>query len=183
MTTARLCSAPAPDGSGPVTPLRPRATGGTVSSAAYGTWTDALGGTGTVFGTLDPQGSARRGAAVEVAGCLQVHVQDAAGAVTRTVEREVAAPLRSASVVTGTRAPAGEQDEAALTTLVLELGPLALDVPGLHLQLEGICLDVAGLPGAAPGEALLGALADLLDGVPAPLAALLDEVLAGQQRP
>ena len=115
-----------------------------------GTFTDALGGTGTFVGQLTVNRFANVGGDLAVVGRLAGTLTDSAGNVVGTVSRVVTLPV---SV------------NATCDILHLELGPLDLNLLGLMVHLDKVVLDITAQQG--PGNLLgnlLCALAGLLDG-------------------
>ena len=115
-----------------------------------GTFTDALGGTGTFVGTLTINRAAKSGGGLAAVGTVTGTATDSAGAVVGSVTNQaVTAPLQ----VTGT-----------CDILHLTLGPLDLNLLGLVVHLDQVVLDVTAQQG--PGQLLgnlLCAVAGLLD--------------------
>jgi hypothetical protein len=127
-----------------------------------GTFTDALGGTGTFTGTLDIQRFATQGGQLVAVGTLTGTLTDSVGTVLGTVVRTVTMLIDSAAT------------KASCQILHLELGPLDLDLLGLTVHLNKVVLDISAQPGAGNllGN-LLCAVANLLTGGGA-LSAIVD---------
>lgn len=114
-----------------------------------GTFTDALGGTGTFTGTYTINRAAKAGSGLAAVGTLTGTLTDSAGTVLGTVTQSVTTPLQ----VTGT-----------CDILSLTLGPLDLNLLGLRVQLNQVVLNITAEQG--PGNLLgnlLCAVAGLLD--------------------
>ena len=114
-----------------------------------GTFTDALGGTGTFVGTFDIQRFVRQGGALAVVGTLTGTLTDSLGNIVGTVTQNITLPVAA----TGT-----------CDILHLVLGPLDLNLLGLQVHLNQVVLDITAQQG--PGNLLgnlLCAVAGLLD--------------------
>ena len=120
-----------------------------VAVPVTGTFTDALGGTGTFTGTYTIDRAAKAGSGLAAVGTLTGTLTDSAGTVLGTVTQSVTMPLQA----TGT-----------CDILTLTLGPLDLNLLGLRVQLNQVDLDITAEQG--PGNLLgnlLCAVAGLLD--------------------
>ena len=120
-----------------------------VAVPVTGTFTDALGGTGTFTGTYTINRAAKAGSGLAAVGTLTGTLTDSAGTVLGTVTQSVTTPLQ----VTGT-----------CDILSLTLGPLDLNLLGLRVQLNQVVLNITAEQG--PGNLLgnlLCAVAGLLD--------------------
>jgi hypothetical protein len=122
-----------------------------VAVPVTGTFTDALGGTGTFTGTYIINRAAKAGGSgLTAVGTLSGTLTDSAGAVVGTVTNQsVTSPLQA----TGT-----------CEILTLTLGPLDLNLLGLRVQLNQVVLNITAEQG--PGNLLgnlLCAVAGLLD--------------------
>lgn len=114
-----------------------------------GTFTDALGGTGTFTGTYTIERVTKAGSGLAAVGTLTGTLTDSAGTVLGTVTQSVTTPLQA----TGT-----------CDVLNLTLGPLDLNLLGLRVQLNQVVLNITAEQG--PGNLLgnlLCAVAGLLD--------------------
>jgi hypothetical protein len=128
-------------------------SGGTVTAPVTGTFTDALGGTGTFSGTFTPtSASSPTTHSTSLTGTLAGTLTDSANNLVGTV----------------TQAPATFQvigGSGACQILDLVLGPLNLDLLGLVVHLDTVHLNITAQSG--PGNLLgnlLCAVAGLLDG-------------------
>jgi hypothetical protein len=155
-TTAHAASAAAPAAAA-ATPLT-------------GTFTDALGGTGTVAGTFTPTRFLARGDQLLAEGVADLTLVDSSGRTVGTESQTVLVPVELGA------------SEASCEILDLVLGPLDLDLLGLVVHLDRVHLNITADMG--PGNLLgnlLCAVAGLLDG-PSPdlnaLVALLAQILA-----
>ena len=120
-----------------------------VTAPVTGTFTDALGGTGTFTGTYTINRAAKAGSGLAAVGTLTGTLTDSAGTVLGTVTQSVTTPLQA----TGT-----------CDILSLTLGPLDLNLLGLRVQLNQVVLNITAEQG--PGNLLgnlLCAVAGLLD--------------------
>jgi len=93
-----------------------------------------------------------------------------------------AAPLQTETatpVITGTVTPTRTPGTVACNILILDLGPLDLNLLGLRVQLNDIHLRITAEPGSGNllGN-LLCAVAHLLDGFPPPLPGQLDQIIS-----
>jgi hypothetical protein len=122
---------------------------------------------GTFRGTMQITRFASSGANVSAVGTISGAVKNAAGDVVKTVLNAPAQlPITAAN--------------ATCKILHLELGPLDLDLLGLHVHLDKVVLDITASRG--PGELLgnlLCALAHLLDGGPP---SVVSQLLTAVQR-
>jgi hypothetical protein len=142
---------------GPLAAAPPPPTTPALSVPIVGT---GLGG--TFAGTFQLQRFARQDDAVVAVGVLTGTVTTAAGAVTSIV-RTVSLPVAIG--------------DATCEILHLDLGPLALDLLGLQIDLSRVVLDITAQAGAGNllGN-LLCAVAGLLDN-PSGLTRLLNQIL------
>jgi hypothetical protein len=133
----------------PVAAAKPSGSPPAVSDSVTGTFTDALGGTGTFDGTFTLSRFTQQAGELAVVGTLTGTLTDSLGADIGTVSQTLTLP------VTAT---------ATCDILHLELGPLDLDLLGLVVHLDQIVLDIDAQSG--PGNLLgnlLCAIAGLLD--------------------
>jgi hypothetical protein len=129
-----------------------------------GTFTDALGGTGTFVGSLSLTRFTVVNGALTAIGTLTGTLTDSLGNVLG-VTQSVSFPVSNIS--------------ATCEILHLELGPLDLTLLGLNVHLDKVVLDITATQGGGLLGDLLCSLADLLGG-PAPLSAvarLLNNIL------
>jgi hypothetical protein len=132
-----------------------------------GTFTDALGGTGTFVGQFDISRFAVQNGQLVAVGTLTGTLTDSLGNVVGTVSQQLVLPVTNIS--------------GSCQILHLELGPLDLDLLGLQVHLDKVVLDITAQsgPGNLLGNLLCG-IAGLLD-TNAPLnqiARLLNQLLA-----
>ena len=135
-----------------------------LSVPVTGTFTDALGGTGTFVGNLALNRFTVVDGVLTAIGTLTGTLTDSLGNVIGTVTQSVALPVNAA---------------ATCEILDLELGPLDLELLGLMVHLDRINLEITAQQGGGLLGDLLCSLADLLGG-PAPLSAvarLLNNIL------
>lgn len=141
----------------------PQATG--LAVPVTGTFTDALGGTGTFTGTYEIERFTTQNGALAAVTTLTGTAVNSIGTVVGTVDQTVTVPLQA----TGT-----------CQILHLELGPLDLDLLGLVVHLDRVVLDITAEqgPGNLLGNLLCG-IAGLLDGNTAGnvIARLLNQLL------
>lgn len=141
----------------------PQATGLTVP--VTGTFTDALGGTGTFTGTYEIERFTTQNGGLAAVTTLTGTAVNSLGAVVGTVNETVTVPLQAAG---------------SCQILHLELGPLDLDLLGLVVHLDRVVLDITAErgPGNLLGNLLCG-IAGLLDGDAADnvIARLLNQLL------
>jgi hypothetical protein len=150
----------------PISAKAQQPTAQAVTAPVTGTFTDALGGTGTFAGTFTLQRFTSQGGVLSAVGTLTGTLTDSAGTVLGTVTRSLTVPL---AVITAT-----------CEILHLELGPLDLNLLGLMVHLDKVVLDITAQSG--PGNLLgnlLCAVAHLLDSNPSGigLANLLNQLL------
>jgi hypothetical protein len=143
-----------------------RSASAQVAIPVTGTFTDALGGTGTFAGSFDIQRFTARGGQLLAIGTLTGTLTDSLGTVLGTVTRQITLPVGVA--------------QASCEILDLTLGPLDLNLLGLVVHLDVVHLDITAEQG--PGNLLgnlLCAVAGLLDNTPslAGLAQLLNQIL------
>lgn len=132
-------------------------------------------GSGIFEGTFNIQKFKKQNEGIVAVGTVVGTLQDATGAVLRTVmQPNVQMPL--ANYVANSDVSTAQ---VACDILHLELGPLDLDLLGLVIHLDQVVLDISAQPG--PGNLLgnlLCAIAGLLDGGSlSQLAALLNRLL------
>jgi hypothetical protein len=141
----------------------PQSTGLTVPLT--GTFTDALGGTGTFTGMYEIERFTTQNGALAAVTTLTGTLVDSLGNVVGTVDQTTTVPL---------------QASGTCQILHLELGPLELDLLGLVVELDRVVLDITAEqgPGNLLGNLLCG-LAGLLDGDAAGnvIARLLNQLL------
>ena len=175
ITTASAAAAPAP------APAPQAEAVGTMSSQVSGSFTDVLGGLGSVTGTFSPTKFQSSNRQITATGTLTSTLTDSAGTVLGTVQRTVTMP-----VVLPTAQQQNASGHAAQITcdvLNLVLGPLHLDLLGLVVDLNRVVLDIVAQTGAGNllGN-LLCAITNLLNGgitLPLPfLTQLLNQILA-----
>ena len=113
-------------------------------------FTDALGGTGTFTGTFTLQRFTTQNGALAAVGTLTGTLTNSLGQVIGTVNQQITLPAQIA--------------QATCQILVLELGPLDLNLLGLRIQLNRVVLRITAEqgPGNLLGNLLCG-LAGLLD--------------------
>jgi hypothetical protein len=149
---------------------------GTLVSTVDGTFTDATGAPGTVTGTFTPSEFAVQDDTIVATGVLHSVLTNADGTTAGETDTPVTLPLQL---------PTGSSDDpsilAACNILHLVLGPLDLNLLGLHVHLNTVVLDITANSG--PGNLLgnlLCAVAGLLDGAGAltDIVALLNQILA-----
>lgn len=134
--------------------------------------------TGEKFaGTFNLQQFANDNGRLVAVGTIAGTVTDLAGNVVGSSFQTVAIPVTVGDGATATRA-AGISAAAVCPILHLDLGPLALDLLGLNINLSRVILDITAVSGAGNllGN-LLCAVTGLLDN-PTGLAALLNQILA-----
>ena len=150
---------------GPMTSVQAAPPVPALSVPVTGTFTDALGGTGTFVGSVALQRFTVVGGVLTAVGTLTGTLTDSLGTVLGTVTQSVSFPVSNIS--------------ATCEILHLELGPLDLTLLGLNVHLDKVVLDITATPGGGLLGDLLCSLADLLGG-PAPLSAvarLLNNIL------
>ena len=163
VTTASAAAAPAPQAEAV----------GTMSSQVSGSFTDVLGGLGSITGTFSPTKFQSSNRQITATGTLTSTLTDSAGTVLGTVQRTVTMP-----VVLPTAQQQNASGHAAQITcdvLNLVLGPLHLDLLGLVVDLNRVVLDIVAQTGAGNllGN-LLCAITNLLNGRHHPAAAVPD---------
>ncbi|MER7334737.1 MULTISPECIES: hypothetical protein [unclassified Micromonospora] len=140
----------------------------TVTTPVTGSFTDALGGTGSFAGAFTPTRFVNQDGQLAAVGTVTGTLTDSAGTTLGTVTEQATVPLQ----VSGT-----------CDILHLNLGPLDLDLLGLQVHLDEIVLDITAqqAPGNLLGN-LLCAVAGLLDnnggGALNGVAALLNRILS-----
>jgi len=142
---------------GPMTSVQAAPPVPTFSVPVTGTFTDALGGTGTFVGSLNIQRFTVQNGALAAIGTLTGTLTDSLGAVVGTITQSITLPVTNIT--------------ATCDILHLELGPLDLNLLGLVVHLDKIVLDIDAQQGGGLLGDLLCSLANLLDG-PAPLNAI-----------
>jgi hypothetical protein len=143
-----------------------KAQGPAAAIPVTGTFTDALGGTGTFAGMLDITRFTTQNGQLAAVGTLTGTLTDSLGNILGTVTQAVTLLVDTA--------------QGSCQILHLELGPLDLDLLGLQVHLDQVVLDITAQAG--PGNLLgnlLCAVAHLLDsnGVATALANLLNQIL------
>jgi hypothetical protein len=128
-----------------------------LSVPVTGTFTDAVGGTGTFVGSVSLTRFTVVNGALTAVGTLTGTLTDSLGTVLGTVTQSVSFPVSNIS--------------ATCDILHLELGPLDLTLLGLNVHLDKVVLDITATQGGGLLGDLLCSLADLLGG-PAPLSAI-----------
>jgi hypothetical protein len=134
---------------GPMTSVQAAPPVPTFSVPVTGTFTDALGGTGTFVGSLDIQRFTAQNGVLTAIGSLTGTLTDSLGNVLGTVTQSIALPV---------------DISATCDILHLELGPLDLNLLGLVVHLDQIVLDITAQQGGGLLGDLLCSLADLLNG-------------------
>ncbi|WP_213011737.1 hypothetical protein, partial [Paractinoplanes toevensis] len=132
---------------------------GTLVSTVDGTFTDATGAVGTVTGSFTPSEFAVQDDTIVATGVLHSVLTNADGTTAGETDTPVTLPLQL---------PTGSSGDvstlAACNILHLVLGPLDLNLLGLHVHLNTVVLDITAISG--PGNLLgnlLCAVAGLLD--------------------
>ncbi|MEV4313568.1 hypothetical protein [Actinocrispum sp. NPDC049592] len=152
-------------GTGAAAPAAPAAA--PVSTPIAGTFTDALGGTGTATGTFTPTQFIAQGDQILSQGVADLTLVDSAGQPVGTASPTVTLPTAIAP---------GAGTQATCQILDLVLGPLDLNLLGLVVHLNQVHLNITAESG--PGNLLgnlLCAIAGLLNpGPPADLQALVN---------
>ena len=134
---------------GPMTFVQAAPPVPSVSVPVTGTFTDALGGTGTFVGSLNIQRFTVQNGALTAIGSLTGTLTDSLGNVLGTVTQSLALPVNIS---------------ATCDILHLELGPLDLNLLGLVVHLDQVVLDITAQQGGGLLGDLLCSLADLLNG-------------------
>jgi len=125
---------------------------GTIDSRVRG----EFGRNGTVRGTFSPVRWIHRGGETYAVGRLHATLRRGNGTLVGTANRQISLPLRNGTVIETARQPCD--------ILNLVLGPLDLNLLGLHVTLNRVRLHIEAIPG--PGNLLgnlLCAVAGLLD--------------------
>jgi hypothetical protein len=135
---------------GPMTSAQAAPPVPALSVPISGSFTDALGGVGTVTGTFDIQRFTVVNGALAAVGTLTATLTDSLGNVLGTVTQQLTLPVGNIS--------------ATCEILDLELGPLDLNLLGLMVHLDRINLEITAQPGGGLLGDLLCSLADLLNG-------------------
>ena len=135
--------------------------GAVLTQDVTGTFTDALGGTGTFDGQYTVDQFTSQGGSLAVVGTLTGTLTDSLGNVIGTVSQQVTMPVTQA--------------DGTCQILHLELGPLDLDLLGLVVHLDQVVLDITAQsgPGNLLGNLLCG-IAGLLDQGNTPLNQLVN---------
>ena len=133
--------------------------GSTFSVPVTGTFTDALGGTGTFVGSLLLQSFKVQNGAIVAVGTLTGTLTDSVGTVLGTTTQQVTLPVSNMS--------------ATCQVLHLELGPLDLNLLGLMVHLDKVVLDITAQQGGGLLGDLLCSLADLISNGSASLNSIL----------
>ena len=133
-----------------------------------GSFTDALGGTGTFVGNLALRRFAVVGNTIVAVGTLTGTLTNSVGTVLGSIVQNVRIPIDL------------DATQASCEILHLELGPLDLNLLGLVVHLDQVVLDISAEPG--PGNLLgnlLCAVANLLNsnGALASIVQLLNQIL------
>ena len=121
-----------------------------LSVPVTGTFTDALGGTGTFVGSLNLTRFTVVNGVLTAIGTLTGTLTDSLGNVVGTVTQSIRLPVSNIS--------------ATCEILHLELGPLDLNLLGLMVHLDKVVLDITAQQGGGLLGDLLCSLADLLGG-------------------
>lgn len=121
-----------------------------LSVPVTGSFTDALGGTGTFVGSLNLTRFTIVNGVLTAVGTLTGTLTDSLGNVVGTVTQSISLPVSNIS--------------ATCEILHLELGPLDLNLLGLVVHLDKIVLDITAQQGGGLLGDLLCSLADLLNG-------------------
>ena len=135
---------------GPMTSAQAAPPVPALSVPVTGTFTDALGGTGTFVGSVDLQRFTVVNGVLTAVGTLTGTLTDSLGNVVGTVTQSIALPVSNLS--------------ATCEILHLELGPLDLNLLGLMVHLDQVVLDITAQQGGGLLGDLLCSLADLLGG-------------------
>ena len=142
---------------GPMTSVQAAPPVPALSVPVTGTFTDALGGTGTFVGSLNIQRFTVQNGVLTAIGSLTGTLTDSLGNVVGTITQSIALPVTNIT--------------ATCDILHLELGPLDLNLLGLVVHLDKIVLDIDAQAGGGLLGDLLCSLANLLNGS-APLSAI-----------
>jgi len=131
----------------PVGAAKPTATG--VTAPVTGTFTDALGGTGTFAGQFTLTRFTSQNGSLAAVGTLTGTLTDSLGTVLGSVTQTLTIPVTASG---------------SCQVLHLELGPLNLNLLGLMVHLDKIVLDITAQsgPGNLLGNLLCG-IANLLN--------------------
>ncbi len=121
-----------------------------VTAPVTGTFTDALGGTGTFAGTYTITRFVNQNGALAAVGTLTGTLTDSLGNVLGTVTQQVTMPVANIS--------------GSCQVLHLELGPLDLSLLGLNVHLNQVVLDITAQRGGGLLGDLLCSLAGALNG-------------------
>jgi hypothetical protein len=115
-----------------------------------GTFTDALGGTGTFTGAFTLTRFVNQGGTLAAVGTLTGTLTDSLGTVLGTITQQVTMPITNLA--------------ATCQVLHLELGPLDLSLLGLNVHLNQVVLDITATRGGGLLGDLLCSLAGALNG-------------------
>jgi hypothetical protein len=136
---------------------------GVTQASSQGHLTSSIRGTfgrnGVVTGTFHPDRFMVDNGVVYGVGTLHATLTRGDGTVVGSENRSVSLPVHSASY------PPGGESKAVCDILDLVLGPLHLNLLGLHVDLKKVVLHITAVPGSGQllGN-LLCAIAHLLDG-------------------
>ena len=121
----------------------------TLSTPITGSFTDALGGTGTFTGAFTPTKFVSQNGQLAAVGTVTGTLTNSAGSLVGTVTQQATVPV---------------QASGTCQILHLDLGPLDLNLLGLQVHLNEVVLDITAqqAPGNLLGN-LLCAVAHLLD--------------------
>ncbi len=128
----------------------PSQASSSLTAPVTGTFTDALGGTGTFAGSFTLQRFVNQNGALAAVGSLTGTLTDSLGNVLGTVTQQVTMPVAN---LAGT-----------CQVLHLELGPLDLSLLGLNVHLNQVVLDITAQQGGGLLGDLLCSLAGALNG-------------------
>jgi hypothetical protein len=136
-----------------------------VAVPVTGTFTDTVNNAvGTVTGTFNISRFQVQDGQLQAVGTLTATLTDTAGNILRTIITQIVQDVT--------------QSSGSCQILFLQLGPLALDLLGLQINLDQVTLEIIAQPG--PGNLLgnlLCAVAGLLDSPGQRLANLLNQIL------
>lgn len=121
-----------------------------LTAPVTGTFTDALGGTGTFAGTFSLTRFVNQNGALAAVGTLTGTLTDSLGNVIGTTTQQVTMPVANLA--------------ATCQVLHLELGPLDLTLLGLNVHLNQVVLDITATRGGGLLGDLLCSLAGALNG-------------------
>ena len=135
---------------GPMTSVQAAPPAPALSVPVTGTFTDALGGTGTFVGSVALQRFTVVNGVLTAVGTLTGTLTNSLGTVLGTVTQAVSFPVSNIS--------------ATCDILHLELGPLDLTLLGLNVHLDKVVLDITATQGGGLLGDLLCSIANLLNG-------------------